>query len=222
MRFSRIIQRTRELGPWWLLHRISRAVYCRNEMWLLRKTCRPTDGTALGTADVTFRRATPKDCTAIIHAWPEDFRGKATGSQRLAGLLDWRFREGIPCFVACRGEEIAAAVWCGPWHSDANWPPELQREDACEIVNLFVAEGLRRKGIAKRLLLFCTEQMATRGIPVAYSRVMVLRPYSIRAHEKAGFQQLGLMKDGSTLGRRFCSLDTSVWHSKDEDTQSVC
>jgi ribosomal-protein-alanine N-acetyltransferase len=56
------------------------------------------------------------------------------------------------------------------------------------ILNMAVAPGLRRMGLAKRLLTFSTEMMRARGVVEVFLEVRVSNRAAIRLYEDFGFE----------------------------------
>ena len=180
---------------------VVRSVYSCRRMVVLAKTWRPDDAPPSPPEGVRLREATIEDLEAIVAAWPEEFAATGPGGRRLRRLIQERFSEGLPCFVATDRNGLLAAMWCMPWTLDGALPPQHQGRDAYEILNLFTIPAARERGLAGQLLRYGMAQMADRGWTVAYSRILPHRSASLQVHEKTGFRRIGTLVMTIRLGR---------------------
>ncbi len=65
-----------------------------------------------------------------------------------------------------------------------------------EMVQVVVDEKYRRKGIANQMMRKIAEHFTTRGIEIVQISVESENDVAIKAYEKIGFTQFGVLKDG--------------------------
>lgn len=104
--------------------------------------------------------------------------------------------EGHPIFVA----EIEGAVI--GWASLSKWSDRLAYAGTAEI-SLYVLASHRGQGIGKRLIAAMVLAGEKVGLHTIIARVVAGNQASIRLHETAGFEHIGVMRE---VGRKFGQL----------------
>lgn len=101
-----------------------------------------------------------------------------------------------PLIVALRGEEIVG------WASLSRWS-ERRAHDGTAEDSVYVRPDARGLGIGTGLLGALLEAGRTAGLHTVLARIAEGNPASIRLHEGAGFQRVGVMRE---VGRKFGRL----------------
>lgn len=186
---------------------LQKLFFCRTTTLLMEKVYSSSNSnTEVINSDctLTLQEASEKDIEDIVRVWPEEFSDVAEGYERVRSMLEYRFSEGVPCFVAHIGDKVVGAVWCDFWKYDSALAKKYQGRKSYEIRNVFTVDEVRGQGVASKLMSYAIRQMSLRGKPVAYSRILPPRAISVRLHEKLGFKQLGILETGFCFGKRYC------------------
>lgn len=124
------------------------------------------------------------------------FETEPPDEQEMARRLRTLVAQGLPCLVALRGTELAGYAYAGRYRERPAYRHTL--EDS-----IYVADGCRGSGIGRALLQALLERAAAGG-----HRQMVAvvgdsaNRGSIALHERAGFRQVGVLRDvGFKFGR---------------------
>jgi len=124
------------------------------------------------------------------------FQTEPPDEQEMARRLRTLVAQGLPCLVALRGTELAGYAYAGRYRERPAYRHTL--EDS-----IYVADGCRGSGIGRALLQALLERAAAGG-----HRQMVAvvgdsaNRGSIALHERAGFRQVGVLRDvGFKFGR---------------------
>ena len=87
------------------------------------------------------------------------------------------------------------------WASLSRWSDRCAYSKTAEI-SLYVSEESQGKGIGKRLMESIMEKGHKAGLRTVIARIVEGNPVSIRLHESAGFEHIGVMKKvGEKFGR---------------------
>lgn len=88
------------------------------------------------------------------------------------------------------------------WASLSQWSDRLAYADTAEI-SLYVQEACRGQGIGKQLIEAITSEGEKAGLHTVIARIVAGNQVSIRLHEAAGFEHIGIMREvGRKFGRR--------------------
>lgn len=148
-----------------------------------------------------MRRAYAYDIESIINAWPSDLPADHEGdSSRLKEVLQARFAQGIPCFIATQQGFVLAALWCDEWRLDDALPTEIRGRPSFEFRNIFTVDKARGHNLAPQLMALAREQMATEGKPHGFSVVPQHYIASIAMHNKIGGNQIVAMRLHRAMG----------------------
>ncbi|MBI4831712.1 MAG: N-acetyltransferase [Candidatus Lindowbacteria bacterium] len=88
------------------------------------------------------------------------------------------------------------------WASLSRWSDRCAYSDTAEI-SLYVRENFQRKGAGKKLIKAIMEEGRKAGLHTVVARIVEGNDISIRLHESAGFNHIGIMKE---VGRKFGKL----------------
>jgi phosphinothricin acetyltransferase len=151
---------------------------------------------------LTIKRATLVHLSAITEIYNEAILNTVatfdTEPRTIEEQKDWFVRHGskYPILVA---EVDGRAVG---WASLSRWSDRCAYSDTAED-SLYVKEDCRGKGIGRKLLTSLIEEGKRAGLHTVIARITAGNEVSIRLHEDAGFQHVGIMKE---VGRKFGRL----------------
>lgn len=88
------------------------------------------------------------------------------------------------------------------WASLSKWSERLAYADTAEI-SLYVASAYRGQGVGKALMAAIVQEGRRVGLHTLIARIAAGNEVSVRLHEAAGFEQIGVMRE---VGRKFGQL----------------
>jgi|SRR5690554_44191 len=104
--------------------------------------------------------------------------------------------EKFPIFVALKHGKVVG------WASLSRWSGRCAYSDTAEI-SIYIKEGFRGKGIGTKLLKRVLDEGKKGGIHTVLARIAEGSDASIRLHQNAGFEYVGVMKE---VGKKFGKL----------------
>ena len=99
----------------------------------------------------------------------------------------------FPIFVA---EKFGKVIG---WASLSKWSGRCAYSDTAEI-SVYIKDGYRGKGIGKQLVNKVLDEGRREGVHTVLARIAEGSDASIKLHEKAGFEYVGVMKE---VGKKF-------------------
>ena len=100
-------------------------------------------------------------------------------------------RPGAMGFKAMDGDELAGVCWFWPGPLLGGRNVGRQPEDCAELIQVTVGEINRGKGLAQRLIVYGAWRMKEMGYRRLLAQVWHSNESSIRAFQKAGWEQVG-------------------------------
>jgi phosphinothricin acetyltransferase len=107
----------------------------------------------------------------------------------------WRARSGAgyPVLVAVRGEAVLGYASFGPFRPFDGYRLTVEH-------SVYVAEGARRRGVARALMQALEGEARAKGMHVMVGGVAADNDASLKLHEKLGFRETGRLPE---VGRKF-------------------
>lgn len=152
--------------------------------------------------EIILREARMGDLDAITAIYNDAvLNTTATFDTEPEGVEDrraWFTRHGnrYPVIVAVLANEVVG------WASLSRWSERRAYDGAAEN-SLYVRSDQRGKGIGTALLRALLEEGRRGGLHTVVARIADGNPASVRLHEAAGFQRIGVMRE---VGRKFGRL----------------
>lgn len=102
----------------------------------------------------------------------------------------------FPIFVALKYGKVVG------WASLSKWSGRCAYSDTAEI-SVYIKDGYRGKGIGSKLVSRVLEEGKKAGVHTVLARIADGSGASLKIHEKAGFEYVGVMKE---VGKKFGKL----------------
>ena len=155
-----------------------------------------------GGSSLSIRRAESGDIEAITDIYNDAILKTVatfdTAPKTMREQKAWFAQHGgkYPAIVAELDGDVAG------WASLSRWSDRCAYSGTAEL-SLYVREDMRGKGVGGRLMRAIVKEGERAGLHTAIARITEGNAVSVRMHEAAGFEPVGIMKK---VGRKFGRL----------------
>ncbi len=132
----------------------------------------------------------------VCEVWPKKWRSKHLRTKIISDL-----EKGDLCFLLRSNGKINGAAWLGSKDEIIRHCPGADYQNEGVIKSLFVIPQSRGKGFSKILINHIVKTAKERQSPHVFVYIRPGRKASLKAHLSVGFDELGVLKVRSCLGK---------------------